>query len=218
MKLLGYDKILCLSPHPDDVEYSMLGTIMKYNETMFSILCMSKGGLKHLNSIQDGRIDEVYRVWEVANTENIELHFADCDYFEDKNKDAHWVNYIEDTLTKERPYDCIFVPPADDSMHEHRFVNGLGSALSRHIPMSLMEYRTPSTLNSWNPNLFVSIKEHYDTKLQALKHFSSQQDKRYFTTSALNMFHVNFQCGKKGIEVTEQFRIIEMYIEEKTTK
>ena len=28
-KLLGFNRELCLSPHPDDVEYSMYGAILK---------------------------------------------------------------------------------------------------------------------------------------------------------------------------------------------
>ena len=43
MKLLNYDKVLCLSPHPDDVEYGMLGTICKYKDTQFEIVVLYKG-------------------------------------------------------------------------------------------------------------------------------------------------------------------------------
>ena len=35
MKLFNYDNILCLSPHPDDVEFSMSGLIKKYSDTIF---------------------------------------------------------------------------------------------------------------------------------------------------------------------------------------
>ena len=44
MKFLNYDRVLCLSPHPDDVEYGMLGTILKYKDTNFQILNVSRGG------------------------------------------------------------------------------------------------------------------------------------------------------------------------------
>ena len=37
MRLFNFNRVLCLSPHPDDVEYSMLGTIMKYSNTKFEI-------------------------------------------------------------------------------------------------------------------------------------------------------------------------------------
>ena len=42
MKFLGFDKVLCLSPHPDDVEYSMSGTILKYKDTHFDIVTAAK--------------------------------------------------------------------------------------------------------------------------------------------------------------------------------
>ena len=35
MKFLGFDNVLCISPHPDDIEYSMFGTIDKYKDTKF---------------------------------------------------------------------------------------------------------------------------------------------------------------------------------------
>ena len=44
MKFLNYDRVLCLSPHPDDVEYGMLGTILKYKDTQFDIIVLSQGG------------------------------------------------------------------------------------------------------------------------------------------------------------------------------
>ena len=44
MKLLNFDRVLCLSPHPDDVEYGMLGTICKYKDTSFDIFVLSEGG------------------------------------------------------------------------------------------------------------------------------------------------------------------------------
>ena len=40
MKFLNFNKVLCLGAHPDDVEYGMLGTIMKYKDTQFDILVL----------------------------------------------------------------------------------------------------------------------------------------------------------------------------------
>ena len=38
MKFLDFNKVLCLSPHPDDVEYGMLGSMMKYKNTIKKVL------------------------------------------------------------------------------------------------------------------------------------------------------------------------------------
>ena len=32
MKFLNLDRVLCLSAHPDDTEYGMLGSMMKFDE------------------------------------------------------------------------------------------------------------------------------------------------------------------------------------------
>jgi LmbE family N-acetylglucosaminyl deacetylase len=212
MNFLNFEKVLCLSPHPDDVEYSMLGTIIKCNKTYFDILCMTKGGAKGFDQTNElNRIGEVEKVWSNANLSNINIHYSDCDFFEDKNGDAGWVNYIENTFIKSKNYDCIFIPTKNDSMFEHRFVNGLGPALVRISPISLVEYHTPSTLNTWQPNIFIDIKKYYKNKIKYLQYFESQISKSYFKKNTLDAFHSNFQCRKRGIQIIEQFKLIELF-------
>ena len=63
MKLLNYNKVLCLSPHPDDIEYGMLGTIMKYKNTKFDIVVLSQGGDFDESTAKE-RQGECKKVWE----------------------------------------------------------------------------------------------------------------------------------------------------------
>tara|TARA_R100000234_G_scaffold102895_2_gene72246 strand:- start:28 stop:672 length:645 start_codon:yes stop_codon:yes gene_type:complete len=213
MRLLNFNKVLCLSPHPDDVELGMMGTIMKYHETEFTVLCLTNGATKCLNG-ENGknRLEEVTEAWRKADVNNVTIEFSDCEYLTDKDGDSEWINYIEENFINSGVYDCIFLPTSEDSQFEHRFVNGLGNALIRSKPISLVEYRTPSTLNSWLPNSFVDVGKHYGKKLSSLKSFKTQQMKPYFSGPALEAFHANYQCRKKGIYLVEPFRIIESYI------
>jgi|TARA_R110000796_G_scaffold123761_4_gene238185 N-acetylglucosamine malate deacetylase 1 len=212
MKFLNFNKVLCLSPHPDDVEYSMLGSIIKYRNTQFDVFCMTKGGAKGFDKTNGPmRLVEVNNVWCKANLDNANIMISDCDFFEDKDRDAGWVNYIENTFIKNGNYDCIFIPTKDDSMFEHRFVNGLGPALVRISPISLVEYQTPSTLNSWQPNIFIDVKNQYKKKISYLQEFKSQISKSYFKKDTLDSFHSNFQCSKRGIKKIEQFKMMELF-------
>ena len=93
-------------------------------------------------------------------------------------------------------------------MFEHRFVNKFGTALCRFSNLSLIEYHAFSTLNSWQPNFFVSVKGYYNRKIQSLKLFKSQNNKSYFQKRTLSSFHSNFQCSKKGLKVVDQFKVI----------
>ena len=212
MKFLNFDRVLCLSPHPDDVEYSMLATIKKNSDTKFDIFCLSRGGAKGFDvTNEQDRQKEVFDVWGKLHCKNIKLlFFADSDYIEDKNEPA-WINYIEKTFLEKYDYDCIFIPPSLDSMYEHRFVNKFGDALVRKSAISLVEYKTVSTLNSWIPNMFCDVTNFYDKKLEALKMFKSQNKKLYFQKLTLDSFHSNFQCRKRGKKFVEQFKIIEIF-------
>ena len=211
MKLLNLKRVLCLSPHPDDVEYSMLGTILKYKDTTFDVLCLSCGGAKGFDSTNAlNRRQEVNNVWGSLEYNNVNLSFADCDYLEDRTEPG-WINYIENKFINNQKYDGIFIPPEKDSMYEHRFVNKFGSALIRKDAISLIEYHTVSTLNCWKPNVFINISDVYESKLNALSEFISQIDKSYFTKDTLDSFHSNFQCRKRGIKTIEQFKILEMF-------
>ena len=73
MKFLNYDKVLCLSPHPDDVEYGMLGTMLKYKDTKFHIAVLSRGG-DFDKSTTKSRQEECEKVWK--DIDNVNGHFT----------------------------------------------------------------------------------------------------------------------------------------------
>jgi len=212
LRLLNFDRVLCISPHPDDVEIGMLGTILRCDETVFDIFCLTICGAKGFDdSYKLNRIGEIENLWRKSFCKNVNFIKSECSYFEDKTEPG-WINYIENSLMNTIDYDCIFIVPYKDSMFEHRFVNEFGQALIRHKPISLVEYNTVSTLNSWIPNMYVDITKVYYKKVELLKEFESQLGKRYFSNEATLANNTNFQCCKKGMDKVEKYRIIEEYI------
>ena len=137
MKFLGFDKVLCLAPHPDDVEYSMGGTIIKYYDTHFDILCLTQGGDCD-ETTSDSRLDEVRNSWKSTGIININLHFSPYKLLKEKGEDE-WVNYIETNFVNKNNYDCIFTPSPKDSHFEHKIVSNLGWPLTRIKSISLVE-------------------------------------------------------------------------------
>jgi len=207
MKFLNFNHVLSLSPHPDDVEFGMMGTILKYTDTKFDILCISQGG-NFDDTTSINRLDEVKNVWN--NYPNVTLHFTDKKFIEELRHDA-WVNYIETNYLSMINYDCLFIPTNEDSHFEHKLINELAAPLARLKNLSIIEYRTPSTLDSWLPNIFVDITDYFDNKCERLMQFVSQNNRWYFKTELLQSFHSNFQSYKKGIKYTEKFRAIQLY-------
>lgn len=208
-KFMGYDKVLCLSPHPDDIEYSVLGTVMKYQATVFDIFCFSEGGdFDETTTI--GRIQESVNCWNMSGCKNYTFNRSDRKFIKDKSHDE-WVSFLEHKYDISS-YDCILIPTLDDSHFEHKIVHNIGYPLSRVTKIDVIEYKTPSTLNSWSPNTFVDIEKQIETKIQCLKEFKSQLHRVYFKDNVIRCFHVNFQCSKKGSTCVEQYNAMQLYV------
>ena len=227
MKFLNYDKVLCLSPHPDDAEYGMLGTIMKYKNTKFDIVVLSQGG-DFDKSTAKSRQGECKKVWE--NIDNLNGLFIESEFIKDKDEDE-WVNVLENKFDISS-YDCIITTSPSDSHFEHRIVSNFTYALVRRSKCGIIQYKSPSTLDTWIPNLFIDIgvienRNQEDghsngthvlfqagiwyIKLNKLKLFESQQDKSYFEEQSLKSFHSNYQCSMRDMSRVESFKIIRGY-------
>ena len=209
MKFLNHNRILVLAPHPDDAEYSMAGIVLKFHETHFDVLCLSKGGGCDPTT-NETRHQEVQAAWSKSRANNYTLFFGENDYINDRKTDE-WVQYIERNFLQKKSYDCIMTTSECDSHHEHVFVSALAAPLSRITPLSIVQYRSPSTLESWTPNCFISLGDYYNTKMEMLQAFQSQINKPYFTKLVLDGFHTNFQCMKKGLGFIESYKIITTY-------
>ena len=84
MRFLNFNKVLCLSPHPDDVEVGMMGSVIKHPDTHFDILCLTRGGAKGFDDTNElDRRGEVYSVWSKTDCSNIGLYDSKFDYLLD---------------------------------------------------------------------------------------------------------------------------------------
>ena len=115
MKLFNFNKVLCLSPHPDDVEYSMLGTIMKYPGTQFELLQLAQGGDCDPTT-NSSRLEEVKNVWEKSKCKNININFTEHKFIRELEEDK-WINKIENHLEN---IDAIFLPNECPGLCQHR--------------------------------------------------------------------------------------------------
>ncbi len=209
MKFLNFNKVLCISPHPDDVEYSMLGTIMKHQDTEFDLFQLAQGGDCDPSTNKE-RLTEVENVWRESECKNVNIIFTDNVYIKELTEDK-WINKIEKHLDNQ-VFDAICIPNNCDSHFEHRFVSGFGKALIRDKAINLVQYYTPSTQETWIPNAFVNVSNQYDRKMNCLKQFRSQSHRYYFRDDVLRAFHSDYQCAKKKLHYVEKYKILDLFI------
>ena len=87
-----------------------------------------------------------------------------------------------------------------------------------------INYKTPSSLEKWEPNFFVDLELEVQRKdvesaynivwykkLSGLRKFKSQQDKSFFDENVLDNFHKIYQCSMRGFLHVESFKIIKGY-------
>ena len=206
MKFLNNKNVLCIGAHPDDIEYGMSGTFQKCWNTNFTVVVMSSGGdFDKTSSVN--RNKENISIWDCFD--NVDGFFG-SGFVKEQAEDA-MVNFIETTIM-DKSITAIVTTPQFDSHFEHRKINNLGPALCRRSPITLIEYRTPSTLNHWIPNYFINLNQaDYNKKKDVLKLFKSQQKAPYFNSKTIDSFHHNFLCSKKGLDLVESYRIVESF-------
>lgn len=198
--MLKMRKALCLSPHVDDVEYGMAGTILRYTETTFDILEMVPAN--------KARYQEARSFWD--STQDCNLIFSELN-FEHGVRERGWIKYLGELLNLDE-YGAIFIPPLEDTHFEHRLSNEIGTALMRDTIANVIEYRTPSTTNKWVPNLFVDVAATYEEKARRLAIFESQRHSTYFSDACIRSFHSNYQCLRRGLSTVESFRMVTQYV------
>jgi len=220
MKFLNFKNVLCLSPHPDDVEISMSGSILKYNDTLFYISCLSYGTKSDPTTSRE-RFYECNKFWDWKE-EPLNKNEIDVRKIRVRNTCISGYSFnigdvSEDILIKQiemnyqiDDYDALFIPAEFDTHFEHRIVNSIGRALTRNNKISLIEYKSGSVTDEWIPNMFIDVSEQIEEKLKRLKCFESQK-KDYLDDDYLFVFHEHLQSRRKGISYVEQFKIISLY-------
>jgi len=178
---------------------------MKHPGTNFELLQLAQGGDCDPSTSKD-RLDEVVDVWEYSGCKNIKLSFTDNVFINELSEDK-WINKIEGYLDN---VEAIFLPNDCDSHFEHRFISGFGPALIRNKSISLIQYYTPSTQDEWCPNLYIDIKDFYDSKISSLGNFKSQAHRYYFRNDVLRAFHSDYQCAKKRLHYID--KILDLFI------
>jgi LmbE family N-acetylglucosaminyl deacetylase len=205
-KFLNANRVLCLSPHPDDIEYGALGIMYKFQDTQFDILTISIGGKFDISSGQR-RFSECLSIYN--DFSNISGSFLLDDHTINFGYD-HLVHMIENKFDMSQ-YDLILLPPDEDTHHDHKKINVVGMALTRKEKCGIIDYRTPSTLETWTPNYFVDITPYIDDKIIQLHKFKTQAKHLYFTPDVIKSFHINYQSSRRGFGSVETFKIHRIY-------
>lgn len=216
--------ILAFGAHPDDIEYSVAGTLLKYKSQGHKIfIALSTSGNTGSNVIPT--IEEVARTREAEMLEAAKLYDAQVRFlrFDDERLlDTNETRTaVLDALRWAQP-DIIFTHNPTDESPDHATTSKLVRAMMLSLPGKLQQSTMPTcekvpSLFFWEngmgvdflPEAYVDITEFFDLKLEALMKHKSQQAWMEVFNSELGedvRISARFRGNQIGVKYAESFR------------
>jgi len=185
-------RVLCLSPHPDDVEFGLGATLAKHRgEFTARVLVFSDRGRTRGETKND---EDQLRAAAVLGLPPEAVRFVDqLDYGVDRLKVRFFASeesrdLIRQIVTKtiaDFAPDMIFVPGVNETFQDH---SALGEetvriARGRH---AVFGYEVPKHNRCFQPNVYVDVDEtHLEAKAAAINCFSEFDNRYYFEPDAI---------------------------------
>ena len=164
-------KILCLGPHPDDLEIGAGGTLINFarngHEVYLMILTMGDmGGNPEVRKQEQMRSAEIIGAKEVYWGGYRDTMLV---------TNAESIRAVEH-ITKLIEPDYIFSNFEEDTHQDHRNLARIVNSAARNSS-NIMFYETPTTAPSFKPNVFADISDVIEQKNGTLNAHASQMMK-----------------------------------------
>ena len=208
--------IIVLSPHADDVEIAMGGTIAKYVDEGHNITIIT--AILPRENI-DGNTDEFMnknRKKEQKKSANIlgaNLEILDLDPY-DFAFNRKYIKLFDQKIKSYKP-DMIFSCWEHDTHQDHKNLAKILFTVTRKNNISLNMYETmlPGGINtySFNPQYFVNISKYIDLKIKALKAYESvfvKKKNNYSKYFDSIVGRAKFRGEIIGVDYAEAFLIV----------
>jgi LmbE family N-acetylglucosaminyl deacetylase/CheY-like chemotaxis protein len=164
--------VLAIGAHPDDVEIGVGGALAAHSSTgdRLVILTLSNGSAG--GSVADRRRESQASA-DIVGARLIHLSFEDTHL----DPASGPIAAVEEVIREVQP-DQIYTHSNRDRHQDHRAVHQTVQVASRDVA-DLACFQSPSSTIDYQPNRFVDIAEHLETKLRMLRAFASQSHRGY---------------------------------------
>lgn len=197
---LKFNRILVIGAHPDDVEYSCLGFLLKQKALGSNIYAYvaSLGGLNDASSGLQRKLESDAAL-DLNGFEKFYTLNNNFDYFEIEAEIRNLVLKFE--------IDCVVVHSPLDTHQDHRLIHDITMSATRRLGLSLILYRSVSTTREFLPNLQVGVDEFIDRKMETLLLHKSQQTKIYMQKNMIESFHTYYNIFDNSERFYEMYTI-----------
>lgn len=196
-----YKTVLAVGAHPDDVEFSCLGFLMRLKQlgAELTVFIASNGsdGDPTSGAI---RLEESGRALACVSPELIVEDTAGIKYA-DYEKIAVKLRRI----ILDRSPDLILIHSEHDTHQEHLYIREMLLTATRRIPCTILSYKSVSVTASYRENFFVDVSEEIEAKINCLSAHVSQAHHEYMSPNFIRQFHVSWFARMRGFEFVESY-------------
>lgn len=207
-----FNKILCLAPHPDDIELGCGGTVSKLTEMHKEVyycafsLCEKSIPKVFSNDILKEELKNSCKKLGISDTNIYQYTFEVREYKRDRQLILEELVKLKNKI---KP-DLVFLPMPNDIHQDHCTISEEG--IRAFKKSTILAYEVPWNNFSLENNLFIELtEEQLQKKIEALKAYKSQ----YFRSYANEEF-VRSLAIVRGVQgrskYAETFNIIRMYL------
>lgn len=201
LEFQGINKVLFLSPHPDDAEFSSGGTIAKLIEAgieiHYAVFSMCEKSIPE--GFPSGTIKK--ELMDVVDFFGIKRENVNLFDFEVRVFPQYRQEILEEMvkLNKKIQPDIVFLPNSTDIHQDHFTIYQEGVRAFKYA--RLLSYELPWNNFSILSNLYVILKDrHLKKKVDALKLYKSQHFRPYSNEEYLNSLML-----MKGMQINEKY-------------
>lgn len=207
-----FNKILCLAPHPDDIELGCGGTVSKLTEMGKEVyycafsLCEKSIPKGFSSDALKEELKNSCRKLGISDTNIYQYTFEVREYKRDRQLILEELVKLKNKI---KP-DLVFLPMPNDIHQDHCTISEEG--IRAFKKSTILAYEVPWNNFSLENNLFVELTEKdLKNKIEALKAYKSQ----YFRSYANEEF-IKSLAIVRGVQgrskYAETFNIIRMYL------
>ena len=196
--------ILAIGAHPDDIEIGCGGTVKKHvqrGDDVYYVIATGgeKGGKKEV------RMDEAERAADLMGVKDITFLNLSDSYISHDGKTVHLI----DEAMKEIFPSIVYVHSLKDYHQDHSNIAKSTLSASRMMKNSILCYEAPSTTLEFIPIAFNNISEEFETKVECISKFVSQEKKDYVERQAIINL-AKFRGKLINVEYAEAFEVVRL--------
>jgi LmbE family N-acetylglucosaminyl deacetylase len=198
-----FKNVLAIGAHPDDVEFSCLGFLMKLKELDANInIFIASLGSKGDQTSGELRISESKAALNLLNpTINIRNKMGiETNDFEEISNELRFL------IMNLKP-DLILIHSQHDTHQEHKLLREILLSAARRVRCTILSYKSVSVTSSYEENFFVDISDFIDKKIFQLQLHKSQLKHDYFSKSSILSYHANWFGKQRECDFVESYHV-----------